>query len=47
MLYELIEIFGSAYLQSGDPRNAISGLKKSGISHGEIDVFSDIDYAPS
>ncbi|XP_018560825.1 uncharacterized protein LOC108903210 [Anoplophora glabripennis] len=46
-LYELGEIFASAYLQSATPQNAINGFKKSGITDGDIDVFSDIDFAPS
>jgi hypothetical protein len=46
-LYELGELFGSAYLQSATPQNAISGFKKTGILDGDIDVFSDIDFAPS
>jgi hypothetical protein len=46
-LYELVELFGSAYLQSATPQNAISGFKKTGLLDGDIDVFSDIDFAPS
>jgi hypothetical protein len=46
-VYELGELFGSAYLQSATPQNAISGFKKTGILDGDIDVFSDIDFAPS
>lgn len=46
-LFEIGEIFGSAYLQSATPHNAISGFKKSGIFDGDINVFSDVDFSPA
>lgn len=46
-LYEIGQIFGTAYLQAITPQNAINGFTKTGITDGDIDVFSDIDFAPA
>lgn len=46
-LYEIGAIFSTAYLQAATPQNAISGFKKTGILEGDIDIFSEVDFAPA
>ena len=46
-VYQLVRLFGEAYLKAASQTTAINGFKKCGISPVDKTVFSEHDFAPA
>lgn len=47
MQFKVIRLFGEAYLQATTPKTAMNGFRKTSIHSYDMDVFPEIECAPS